>query len=198
MSLASWLAGLCGPPPPPPPNPFDEKFLYEYSLSRYKEIDEVVTRTRSAGQSLLTWQTAFLLGCLGIEAKAGILGYEPQKFWIYLLALGADVCQILAIVWTARVAFWAENADIPTDPRTLSGAFYAGGISGRRLVQTLVGVYDSTRAFLARLQSRLQLSLRATAIGLFLFVLLFTAIALWEKPVFERLFDIKRPQASAF
>jgi hypothetical protein len=187
--LVALLKSRRGGSPNPPESHWAEPFLYEYALSRYEEIDELIAKGRQSAQSLLTWQTALFVGAVGLAAKGGLFNFRSHEFWVglvtaaYILALGASV------LLSARVAFWTEPVDVPVSPRRLMLDLCGKGIQGRALCDNLIEVYDSSKLFNGQLQRRIRTSLIVTAAGLALFLLLLLLLSAYHLEIIEKMFS---------
>jgi hypothetical protein len=186
------VSKLCRPASTPDPNRWSDHQLLDYCEGRYAEIDGLVSKTRSAGASLLVWQTAFLVGTLGVEAKTGLLGYEPFHPALHLLTAMSVVLLSAAVIVSARVAFWADITSIPVPPGTLLDHHEQDHIEGKEVCRSFVRVYRATKEHLAELQRLLRNSIVFTGVGLLFFTALFVLISLEHKALFERAFGLTR------
>jgi len=166
-------------------------FFYEYAMSRYKEMDDLISRARQSGQSLLTWQTALFVGTTGILARGGLLRFWVQDFVVAMLSCLGVASLLAAIVMSARAAFWTETVSIPASPKDLFGDLCGAGIKKRDLCEHIADVYEHSKVFVGRISGRLRLSLVLAGISIGLLVTLLFLLSISQPAIVEKMFSGK-------
>ena len=192
------MLALCAQPaitPPPAtaakPATFDELLLLEYATTRYEEMHDLLLRSRQTGQTLLGWQTTFLLATLGVEAKARLLQLPPHHWILLGAAVAILIVFLVALLISGRVAFWTEPSKVPPDPTGLYEEFCGKGIDVRKICDSINKVYSATRDVVQRLQQRLRQSVKWTLAGILLLILLFVLISFAYPAVLDALFTTR-------
>lgn len=163
--------------------------LYDYCIWRYNEVEALIANARKAGQSLLTWQTAALLGTVGLLVKGKLLGIESQPLPIHLLTGSCLLSQTWGVLASLSVAFWSKSTTVPTAPVNLVNAFFdEGGIHERAALSSITDGYTAGRSHLDQLQWRLKVAIGSTAVGLVVMVGLVIELARCCPDVIARIF----------